>query len=493
MTSETQRHGDIGLGIVRGISYGLFGSPDSFVPQMRGLGSTLVRLYLYWGQVEPEPGRYDWSAVDAFLGQLDGTEEVWVTVCSSSPWGTRQPTDFLPPSPALNDEAYSRFVGALVAHCAGRVNYWQCNNEPSNVGLLWAGTAPEYVAQLQSFYRAVQVADPDAAIVLGGCGYDVLSSPAESPARRFFDHVIDRGRDAFDLFSVHLYDDPRHIPSHVDTARRLMRAHGVERPIVVGEYNGPTLFEFPEAQAAFEATTMAAFSGTGTPDLSTGALATQPHRDPPDRRAMKALYARMTDLPPQLQMFMQGCPRELEEKRHRINRREIVTRNLWALSAGAVRTACWSLAPEVPNYHDPYNLVGFLSGTLLLMDYEGTDLCVRYPGAETFTLLARAFADATRVTRIEAPDHDHLFAFDVARAGPGALQVLWRDGDIFTGEDDPAETIDWPWRASEAHAVDAFGIPQAVTTRDGQLRLTVSVTPTFVSSESLTGGSVDRQ
>jgi hypothetical protein len=106
--------------------------------------------------------------VDAFLDQLDGSEEVWVTVCSSSRWATRQATDFLPPSPAKDLEAYRRFVDRLVRHCAGRVRYWQCDNEPSNVGLLWAGTAAEYVAQLKVMYRAVKDADPDALVVLGG-------------------------------------------------------------------------------------------------------------------------------------------------------------------------------------------------------------------------------------------------------------------------------------------------------------------------------------
>ncbi|MFJ5802277.1 beta-galactosidase [Streptomyces decoyicus] len=71
------------LGIVRGISYGMFGAPDSFVPEMRRLGGTLVRVYVYWSQVEPEPGRYDWTVVDAILGQLDPADEVWVTVCSA--------------------------------------------------------------------------------------------------------------------------------------------------------------------------------------------------------------------------------------------------------------------------------------------------------------------------------------------------------------------------------------------------------------------------
>jgi hypothetical protein len=72
------------LGIVRGISYGLFGKPDEFVPPLRELGATLVRVYFYWSQIEPEPGDYTFEVVDTFLDQLDGSEEVGVTVCSSS-------------------------------------------------------------------------------------------------------------------------------------------------------------------------------------------------------------------------------------------------------------------------------------------------------------------------------------------------------------------------------------------------------------------------
>ena len=103
------------LGIVRGISYGLFGKPDQFVPQLRELGATLVRVYVYWAQVEPEPGRFVLDAVDAFLDQLDGSEEVWLTVCSSSRWATRQATDFLPPSPAKDLDAYA---SSWTAWCA---------------------------------------------------------------------------------------------------------------------------------------------------------------------------------------------------------------------------------------------------------------------------------------------------------------------------------------------------------------------------------------
>ena len=48
---------DIRIGVVCGISYGLFGKPDEFMPAVRSIGAGLVRAYVFWGQVEPEPDR----------------------------------------------------------------------------------------------------------------------------------------------------------------------------------------------------------------------------------------------------------------------------------------------------------------------------------------------------------------------------------------------------------------------------------------------------
>jgi hypothetical protein len=72
----------IRLGIVRGISYGLFGKSNIFMPQLRGVGATRVRICAYWSQVEPDPGNFIVDVVDALLDQLGGSEEVWSTVCS---------------------------------------------------------------------------------------------------------------------------------------------------------------------------------------------------------------------------------------------------------------------------------------------------------------------------------------------------------------------------------------------------------------------------
>ncbi len=466
----------IRLGIVRGISYGLFGPPDGFVPAIRRLGGTLARVYVHWGQVEPEPGRYDWTAVDAILGQLDPAAETWVTVCSSSPWATRHPTGFLPSSPANDPRRYERFVTDLVARCRGRIDYWQCDNEPSNTGLLWDGNAPEYVAQLTAFHRCVRAADPDARVVLGGCGYDVLGGPDDGEARRFFEYVVAHGRDAFDLFSVNLYGDPHAVPEQVESVRAMMRRHGYQRPVVAGEYNGPTLFEFPAAQAGFERAMTAAFTAAAGPDAPA---------EPPDRATMRALYAAADRLPPQLGMFLEDCPPPLADKRDRLNRRQLVVRNLLALAAGVTRTACWNLAPEIPGYRDRLNMMGFLFGKLALTEYDDDrELTVRHPAADTFALLAGFLAGVSAVRRIDVEGRPELYAFEVVRDGDrGPLHVLWARADGFDGEDAPATPLDWPWPPATVRAVDAFGARVPVE-RDGDgLRIPLSVTPLFLTTD----------
>jgi len=470
----------IRLGIVRGISYGLFGKPGEFVPQARALGAGLIRAYVYWGQVEPEPGCYRWEAVDALLGQLTGDEDVWITLCSSSPWGTRVATDFQPQSPARDQRAYGEFVGQVVRRCAGRVHYWQCNNEPSNTNLLWAGTAAEYVEQLKTFFRVVKDTDPAAAVVLGGCGYDVFSSEPGSAPRRFFDHLAAAGRDAFDLFSVHLYGDPASVPDYLDTARQFMRAHGYLKPVVVGEHAGPQPFEFPDATAVMQQTFVAAFTEAPAPQ-STGNLAAQAGQETPERRAMSALYAQMDHLPPTLQMFMAGCPAELEAKRHRISRRQLVMRTLLALAGGVHRTAYWNLAPEYPGPVDHLQMMHLLIGKLPLLGYEGGSLGLRHPAADTFALLAGQLAGTRAVTRAETSGRPTLYAFEVDRGGRGPLLVLWDHRDAFDGEDAPAVTITWPWRAATACITDVFGHAQTTQVRRGQIRLPASLTPVFVT------------
>ena len=472
---------DFRVGVVRGISYGLFGAPDAFAAAARDLGAGLVRLYVYWSQVQPTPDGYRWDTVDAILNQVDDDTELWLTVCSSSMWATRTSTDFLPPSPAHDLAAYREFVAALVGHCRGRVRFWQCDNEPSNTGLLWAGTAEEYLAQLSTMYGAVKRADPDALVVLGGCGYDALTSAPDEAPRKFFDFVLDAGRDAFDLFGVNLYGDPARVPEFVATARSMMRAYGYDKPIVAGEHGGPVPFEFPDVEAAMGAVMADVFAQGAPGAQSTESLQEQQGQLTPEVRAMTALYDRAAELPPKLAMFLEDCPPELEARRHRINCRQLVMRTLLALSEGVTRTAYWDLAAEVPAKVDPRQMMHLMFGKLTLLEYADGVLAARRPAADTFALLAERLAGVRSVTRHRVDERPSLYAVEVDRGERGPLVVLWERRDAFDGETAPPDPVAWPWPDSTATAVDAFGVAVPVEVHNGEITLSISDTPVFLS------------
>ena len=220
----------------------------------------------------------------------------------------------------------------------------------------------------------------------------MLASPPGSEPRRFFAHLADAGRDLFDVFDVHLYGDPAAIPSYVDDVRKMMRDNGYAKPVVAGEYAGPVLFEFPELEPILQQTMMSAFAEPAPGGQSVDELRERLGRDNPERRAMISLYERAGELPDRLRMFLEGCPPELEAKRHRIARRQLVMRLMLAFSSGVELASYWNLAPEVPAELEPYQMMHLLFGKLVLLGYDGTALTRRYPAADTFELVARELA-----------------------------------------------------------------------------------------------------
>lgn len=411
----------IRLGVVRGIQYGLMAGPDAFAPMTRELGVGGVRVFFYWSQLEPERGRYDWAAVDAALGQMDAGSEVWFTVTASSPWGSTRATDWLPASTPHEPEVFAAMVRALVAHCAGRVRFWQCENEPSNA-LFWADSAPEYARHLRVFHDAVKSADPRAEVVLGGCSPGVFADlDAPEPEREFMLHVMGSAADSYDVFDIHLYGDPYLVPTMIENARAAMRAAGDEKPVVAGEYNGPLLVQYPELFAelgdVFAADPMKPWHTVSVADVESGRAIT-----PGVRAAMERLYARMPELPLTLQMFMVGCPPEAEATWHHRNADDLVIRNILALESGLDRTFCWQLSPETPQPQDPYSFLALLFQKFALFGYDEAQRPVKHPAAKAFAELAFRLDGAKSVRRIPVPGRPDAYLFDLVGT---EWQVAW--------------------------------------------------------------------
>src|SRR5262249_47332913 len=114
------------LGIAWAFLYGYARIPAAtYMPELRKLGARFTKMSLIWNQVEPEKSCFDWSAVDAFINQLESPEEGLIALFSASQWATRTSSELLPPSPAKQPGDYYRFVYELVRHCRGKVRFWQ--------------------------------------------------------------------------------------------------------------------------------------------------------------------------------------------------------------------------------------------------------------------------------------------------------------------------------------------------------------------------------
>lgn len=468
------------LGVGWAFVYGYQGVPAvQFLPEVRALRGGFAKIYVFWNQLEPMRGQYDWSATDAFVEQLQSPDEGLIAVYSSSSWATTHSATMIPASPAKDRHEYYRFIRDLVARYKGRVRYWQNDCEPNNP-VFWNGTKEQFVDQLKVFYRAVKAADP-AAVVLAG-GYDGLFNPPPAPPMHnqaagleFFDYVFAEGRDAFDVFDLRLYADPYTILARVDHIRARMQAHGYAKPIFSTEYGGPGFFEFGPNRLYIPLVLLwshlAAAGGDGTP------IANNP---------IAQMYKQRDELAPETQIFLMDCSPELEAKFQRLQSREIAIRNVLALAAGVERTAYWQfLNLSLPRD----NLMQLMYGKIGLMAVADGQLAGRLPIADAFERTAKFLAGARSATRVKLPAHPDVYYFAIDRGQRGPAGVVWQRRDTFFGEDQPSVAVSLPWSHGPATAQDVLGTAVEVITAANQLEVPVSVTPIFL--DPLTGATAN--
>lgn len=468
------------FGIAWGFLYGYQGSKAvEFMPQVRELGGGFTKVYLFWNQVEPHKGQYDWTAVDAFTAQLKSPDEGLIALFASSQWAVKKPSAMLPPSLATNLDDYYRFVFDLVKHCHGRVRYWQNDCEP-NDPVYWSGTKEEFVQELKVFYKAVKDADPSAKVIAGGYdglfnppGTGTFQFPTQQASLDFFDHVLKEGRDAFDFFDLRLYADAYTIVARVDYMRQKMHALGYDKPIICTEYGGPSFFQFPQnlKYIPLVSTWMQYVTKTNEAGL--------PSVDQAGRNQIADLYSNRASLAPQTQMFLLGCSPELEAKYDRIQSRSLVMRNVFAFSAGVQKTLYWELFAD---QLERDNLMTLMYGKISLLGYEDGVLKKYSPTAGAYKIMAKALEGVRAVKRLEVPGQLAVFLFEVDRGGRGRSYVVWERRNEFSGEDSPPVAFAWAWPGKKASAIDALGQSVPVQIGNGQLHLNISLTPIFIEA-----------
>lgn len=126
-----------------------------------------VRLWgaIYWGQINPAPGVYDWARFDAILAAAERHHvDVVFTLAATPRWAAAN-MDAGPSynpgasSPPAEMTAWENFIRAAVARAAGRIRYWEVWNEPEDP-VFYSGDVATMVKLQKSAFETIKAIDP---------------------------------------------------------------------------------------------------------------------------------------------------------------------------------------------------------------------------------------------------------------------------------------------------------------------------------------------
>ena len=156
--------------------YGVSFGADELEPQTpRALGLASqanidwVRMGLYWQDLEPSPGQFDFKGDD---------------------------------------------VATVVTRYKADVHYWEVWNE-ADLPEFWNGTAAQYAALLAVTSSTIKEIDPTATVVLGGQAFQELPGhPASAFQTQILGDLDHPAAPNFDLAAFHYYLPPEAAPQH---------------------------------------------------------------------------------------------------------------------------------------------------------------------------------------------------------------------------------------------------------------------------------------
>lgn len=199
---------------------------------MHQLGVTWDRTDWWWGVIEPEKGRFDFSVPDKIVANLESHGiQLLPILCYGAAWF---PEGRNAPITDEDREAFANYVYETVKRYSNHFTYWEVWNEP-NILPFWAPepNVDDYAKLLKVAYEAAKRADPDSKI----CAPVV--APLGPFDRKFVERLYQLGcKDYFDVFDYHYYRNhppENEVLAELADIKALMHRYGDAKPIWISE------------------------------------------------------------------------------------------------------------------------------------------------------------------------------------------------------------------------------------------------------------------
>jgi len=199
-------------------------------------GFAWVRQTFPWAEIEPERGRFDWTAWDRIVNTVEGHVRLIAVLDTSPAWSQPSSNTRYPP---LDLADFARFAGEFARRYGDRVHFYQIWDEP-NLGDRWNGAVnpTAYAEMLRQAREAILANDPDAVIILAGLAPTVEISHQNMSDWLYLRKLYEIGASQyFDIASGKPYGfytgpDDRRVASdvlnfsHIILMREEMETHG---------------------------------------------------------------------------------------------------------------------------------------------------------------------------------------------------------------------------------------------------------------------------
>ncbi|MHB0878636.1 MAG: DUF5722 domain-containing protein [Anaerolineae bacterium] len=215
------------------------------------------RLVAWWSNFQPNgPQDWDynaWFPRDLMEDQKERGVELVGVVLHTPQWAARD-AGYGAISPPQNldlpyddpNNYWGAFITRLAGEYAGLVDTWILWNEPDiyrETYANWAGSVAEFARMQVVGYQAIKAANPNARVILSGTTY---WWDRENDRTQYLERLVAQLQAApgaaennayFDAVAVHQYSNPLNVYAVSMLYRRILQAHGLDKPIWVIESN----------------------------------------------------------------------------------------------------------------------------------------------------------------------------------------------------------------------------------------------------------------